>query len=123
MPREQPLFFPLGNDRLFGMLHLPDEHKARRGVVMCHALAEEKLWSHRVYVEFARELSSRGMAVLRFDFRGEGESDLEFEQSGVETRVQDAVRASQFPLEQQPHLGAVTLLGHRVGGAVSLAAA
>jgi uncharacterized protein len=122
MPREQPLFFELGKDRLFGMLHTP-EATPRHGVVICHALAEEKLWSHRVFVALARALAKRGNAALRFDFRGEGESDLEFEQTGIETRIADAVRAAEALLELQPALRAVTLLGHRVGGAVALAAA
>ncbi len=123
MPREQPLFFELGNDRLFGMFHLPDEGPPRHGVVICHALAEEKLWSHRVFVTLARELAKRGIATLRFDFRGEGESDLEFEHAGIETRIQDAVRATEVLLQKEPSLRAVTLLGHRLGGAIALAAA
>jgi alpha/beta superfamily hydrolase len=123
MPREQPLFFELGNDRLFGILHVPDKANPGHGLVICHALAEEKLWSHRVFVELARELAKRGIAALRFDFRGEGESDLEFEQTGIETRIQDAVRAAELLLEKEPSLRAVTLLGHRLGGAIALAAA
>lgn len=123
MLREQPLFFELGNDRLFGMLHLPQDRKPRHGVVICHALAEEKLWSHRVFVALARELAARGIAALRFDFRGEGESDLEFEQTGIATRTLDAVRAADVLLEHAPSLRAVTLLGHRLGGSIALAAA
>lgn len=122
MPCEQPLFFQLGGDRLFGMLHLP-EGRPRHGLVICHALAEEKLWSHRVFVTLARELAHRGMAVLRFDFRGEGESDLDFEQAGVATRIDDAVRAAEVLLEQQPALAGISFLGHRLGGAVAAAAA
>jgi uncharacterized protein len=123
MPREQPLFFQLGNDRLFGMLHLPPQARPGHALVICHALAEEKLWSHRVLVSFARELARRGTAVLRFDFRGEGESDLEFEQAGIESRIQDAVRAAEVLLEHVPSLGAVTLLGHRLGAPIAVAAA
>ena len=123
MFREHPLFFELGNHLLFGMLHLPEDREPRQGVVICHALAEEKLWSHRVFVALARELTKRGIAALRFDFRGEGESDLEFEQTGIATRTLDAVRAAEVLLEHAPSLRAVTLLGHRLGGSIALAAA
>jgi alpha/beta superfamily hydrolase len=122
MPCEQPLFFELGDDRLFGMLHLP-EGRPRHGLVVCHALAEEKLWSHRVFVGLARELANRGMAVLRFDFRGEGESDLDFEQAGIASRIDDAVRAAEVLLEMQPTLAGISFLGHRLGGAIAAAAA
>ena len=68
-------------------------HAMRGGVLLCHAFAEEKLWSHRVYVTFARELAALGYAVLRFDFRGEGDSDLEFEQATISTRIADVITA------------------------------
>ena len=43
--------------------------------VFCHPLTEEKLWTHRVFVTFARELAAAGHTVLRFDYRGNGDSD------------------------------------------------
>jgi len=46
--RETPFFFRLGGNQLFAVLHQPDCGKPRQGIVLCHALAEEKLWSHRV---------------------------------------------------------------------------
>ena len=122
MPREQPLFFGLGDDRLFGVLHVP-QGTPRHGLVICHALAEEKLWSHRVFVALARELANHGIAVLRFDFRGEGESDLDFEQAGIASRIDDAVRAAEVLFEQHPTLTGITFLGHRLGGAIAAAAA
>ncbi|OGA27701.1 MAG: hypothetical protein A3I01_10810 [Betaproteobacteria bacterium RIFCSPLOWO2_02_FULL_65_24] len=120
---EQPFFFQLGPDQLFAMLHVPGSGRPRRGVVFCHALAEEKLWSHRVFVTLAREWAQQGMAVLRFDCRGEGDSDLEFEQAGIGSRVDDAVRAAEVLLEHLPELGGLTFLGHRLGAAVAAAAA
>ena len=85
---ENAYFLPLGGERLFAFLHLPGG-PARGGIVLCAPLAEEKLWSHRVFVSFARELAARGFAVLRFDFRGEGDSDRRFEESDLDTRLAD----------------------------------
>lgn len=120
---ETPFFFELGNDRLFGMHHRPaGSHEGaapRRGVVLCHALAEEKLWSHRVYVSLARELADEGFAVLRFDCRGEGDSDREFEEATLASRVDDAVRAAAVLLEREPSLRRCVFVGHRLGGAVA----
>ena len=116
---ETPFFFELGEHRLFAVLHRPMAGPAQRGVVLCHALAEEKLWSHRVYVNVARELAREGIAVLRFDFRGEGDSDLEFENCGLATRTADALRAAEVLREHEPHLSGCIFLGHRLGSAVA----
>lgn len=120
---ETPFFFELGTQRLFAVLHPPPSGAPTRGVILCHALADERLWAHRVYVNLARDLAAQGMAVLRFDFRGEGDSDGEFEDAGIATRVQDAERAAQVLLERQPGLQGVIFLGHRLGAAVAAAAA
>jgi alpha-beta hydrolase superfamily lysophospholipase len=123
---ETPFFFALGNERLFGMHHRPagsGRRAPRRGVVLCHALAEEKLWSHRVYVSLARELAAQGFAVLRFDCRGEGDSDLEFEEATLASRVEDALRAAAVLLEREPQLRRCVFLGHRMGAVVAARAA
>lgn len=120
---ETPFFFRLGDQQLFAVLHRPDSGAARQGVVLCHALAEEKLWSHRVYVNLARDLAGEGISVLRFDFRGEGDSDLEFEECGLQTRRTDALRAAEVLLEHERHLGSCIFLGHRLGCAVAAIAA
>ena len=54
---------------------------------MCHPLGEEKLWAHRVFVSLARDLANAGFVVLRFDCRGEGDSDRDARQSIPPCRV------------------------------------
>lgn len=123
---ETPFFFELGDERLYGVHHRPagcNESPPRRGVVLCHALAEEKLWSHRVYVSLARELAREGFAVLRFDCRGEGDSDRDFEDATLASRVEDALRAAAVLLEREPALRRCIYLGHRLGAAVAARAA
>ena len=74
---ESPFFFPRGDARLFGVLHRPSGPVSRSGFVLSHPFAEEKLWSHRVFVSFARALAGRGLAVLRFDYAGAGDSSVD----------------------------------------------
>lgn len=119
---EEPFFFDLDGEQLFGFLHRP-QVAPRGGIVLCHALAEEKLWSHRVYVTFAREAAAAGYAVLRFDMRGEGDSSRDFEDSTVETRIADTVRAARELRNKVPGIPSLTLLGHRLGGSIAAAAA
>lgn len=120
---ETPFFFNVGAHQVFAVLHRPESGAAHCGIVLCAALAEEKLWSHRVYVSAARELAHERIAVLRFDFRGEGDSDLEFEDGGLETRAADALRAAEILLQNQPQLRGCVFLGHRVGCAAAALAA
>ena len=119
---EEYRFLDLDGEHVFCGLHRPAQ-PASRAVVMCHPLGEEKLWSHRVFVSFARELAAAGVAVLRFDFRGEGDSDREFQETDLETRIQDACLAVDALRELNPSTAEVTLLGLRLGASVATAAA
>lgn len=119
---ETAYFLPLGDERLFAFLHLPDG-PCRGGAVLCAPLAEEKLWSHRVFVSFARELGGLGYAVLRFDYRGEGDSDRSFEQSDLATRIEDTAAAIDELKCRVPGLQKVTVVGLRLGAAIAALAA
>lgn len=114
---ETPLYFESGAHRLFGVLHEPER---RTGVpyVFCHPFAEDKLWSHRVFVSFARELASGGHPVLRFDYMGNGDSEGGFEQSSVHTGARDVERAIDF-LRVQTGASGVGLLGLRFGASLA----
>jgi uncharacterized protein len=115
---ETPLFFASGGAELFGMLHQSDGLSHREAFVFCHPFAEEKLWAHRVLVSFARELTARGYAVLRFDARGTGDSDGAFEASSVETMCVD-VRAAIEEVRRRTGCATVSLLGLRLGATVA----
>jgi len=118
---EQPFFTGEGDHRLFAFLHRA--HTAPRAVlVFCHAFAEEKLWSHRVYVTFARDMARLGYAVLRFDMRGTGDSSLDFEAATIDTRVADTLRAIDIARERKAGVP-VVLMGHRFGAMMAAIAA
>lgn len=115
---EEPLFFVRDNLSLFGVVHEPDAPSDRPPVVFCHPLGEEKLWAHRVFVTFARELASRGYAVLRFDQAGQGDSDLPFDQSSLESASADIEAAIGLMLERRK-ASRVSLLGLRTGASLA----
>ena len=66
-------------------------------------------------------LALHGIATLRFDFTGLGESEGDFPETNFSSNVADFVRAARFLEEtfEAPEL----LIGHSLGGAVALAAA
>jgi exosortase A-associated hydrolase 2 len=119
---EECRFLDLNGEHIFCGLHRPAQ-PASRGVVMCHPLGEEKLWSHRVFVSFARDLAAAGIAVLRFDFRGEGDSSRDFQEADLETRIRDTCLAVDALREFIPSVTDVTLVGLRLGASVAAAAA
>lgn len=120
--QEDYRFLNLRGERVFAGHHL-SARPTSRAVVMCHPLGEEKLWAHRVFVSLARDLAAAGFDVLRFDFRGEGDSDREFEQTDFDTRIQDACLAIDTVRALNPSITEVTLLGLRLGASVAAAAA
>jgi exosortase A-associated hydrolase 2 len=119
---ETPFFFGNGSYNLFGIFHEPSESR-ELGFVFVHPFAEEKLWTHRVYVSFARELAGRGYPVLRFDVMGHGDSDGNFEDSSIETRLSDIECAVQNLRDKVPSIKGICLLGLRFGATLASIAA
>ena len=116
---ESPFFFPNGNYRLFGVLHVPVGQAKKEGFVFCSPFAEEKLWTHRVFVTFARDLADLGYPVLRFDYLGNGDSEGDFEESSVETMLSDIHCAARTLQERVQGVGSLSLLGLRFGATLA----
>jgi exosortase A-associated hydrolase 1 len=63
---------------LYGVLSLPPASaQARRGVVLVVGGPQYRVGSHRQFTLLARELAQQGVPVLRFDYRGMGDSEGE----------------------------------------------
>ncbi len=62
------------NPRMFGCLHLP-EGRAKASVVVCSSTHAELLKAYHLEVLLARELAAAGIAVHRFHYRGDGNSE------------------------------------------------
>lgn len=76
---------------LRGMLHLPDNTKGRvPGVIMFHGFTGNKMESHFIFVKLSRALEKAGIASVRFDFYGSGESDGMFQEMTPDTELRDA---------------------------------
>ena len=123
---ETPFFFNNNDYRLYGVFHAPDEQAPltglRHGIVFCAPFAEEKMFSHRVYVNMARALAREGVACLRFDFMGEGDSDGSFEDSTVTTRLSD-ISAAMAALAEKAKIVYMGLIGVRFGATLAALAA
>lgn len=72
-------------------------------------------------VVIARSLAARGVATLRFDFTGLGESAGDFADTNLTTNVEDLRRAAAWLRET--HRAPALLVGHSFGGTAAILAA
>ncbi|MBX3100472.1 MAG: alpha/beta hydrolase [Salinibacterium sp.] len=57
-----------------GFLHLPDDREVVGGVVICPPLGYDQVLGYRALRFVGQELAAQGIAALRFDYVGEGDS-------------------------------------------------
>ena len=107
--------------KIFGIFHRPCTEGPFPTVLMCHGLAGHKTGKFRVYVLLAEMLSKIGIASLRIDFRGSGDSEGSFSEMTLESEVSDAVVALKY-LRSRPDVdpSRIGLFGRSVGGTVAL---
>jgi len=118
MYNETPFFFNDSQNRLFGILHKPVADDYNFGFVFCNPIVEEKLWAHRVYVNFARKLSGMGYTVLRFDYYGHGDSEGDYCDSTLATMKAD-IKSALEELRRLKNVQETGLLGLRMGGTLA----
>ena len=86
----------------------------------CHGFTGTKCEPHWIFVKTSRRLAEAGIASLRFDFRGSGESDGEFGDMTVLTEVSDAGEALSHLARRDEVDGAkLGILGLSMGGFVT----
>ncbi len=71
---EEAVSFVCEGDTLWGILACP-ETPAETAIVVIVGGPQYRVGSHRQFVLLSRELASAGYAVLRFDYRGMGDSE------------------------------------------------
>ena len=107
-PAEVPFSFTLGNDTLIGILHESD-HGAQRGVLMVVGGPQYRVGGHRHYVKVARRLAAAGVPVLRYDYRGIGDSTGRFH--GFENLDDDIRAGIDALIARAPTIRQVVLWG------------
>jgi len=103
---------------LRGMLESPDHNISSYALFAhCFTCGKDIAAASRI----SRALTAKGIAVLRFDFTGLGNSDGDFSNTNYSTNVGDLKAASDFLKQnyQAPSL----LIGHSLGGAAVLSVA
>src|SRR6266568_7542966 len=108
---------------LRGMLHFPGVSLGRRrrvpGVVFFHGFTGDRMESHWIFVKCARALAKAGIASLRFDFYGSGESEGEFRDASLLGEIADARAAVNFFRWQGIDAERLGMLGLSLGGVIA----
>lgn len=103
---------------LAARLELPDgTPRAFAVFAHCFTCGKDNLAASRI----SRALTEGGLAVLRFDFTGLGESGGDFSETTFTSNVEDLVLAAAYLREN--FAAPTVLIGHSLGGAAVLAAA
>ncbi|MBW9152640.1 alpha/beta hydrolase [Clostridium estertheticum] len=109
------------NLRLRGMLHIPGNiNKKVPIVIIFHGFCGDKMGPHFIFVKLSRLLERAGIACIRFDFAGSGESDGDFIDMTMDTELKDAnnilnyVRTLDFVDNDR-----IGIVGLSMGGAIA----
>lgn len=118
MPRIQAVFQNAQGESLSGLLEIPSGAiKSYALFAHCFTCSKDNPAAARI----ALALADRGIAVLRFDFTGLGNSQGDFSNTNFSSNLQDLLAAARY-LEQH-YAAPALLIGHSLGGAAVLAVA
>lgn len=91
------------NKELLGIIHLPDSYADSKiqypCIIICYGFNGNRRETNRIAVKFARQLTSQGIACVRFDYIGCGVSAGEFHHSLMEDRVNHVLSVVDFVSE------------------------
>lgn len=88
--------FDSGSNKLSGVCTIPDDPAIKAGVIFVHAADGNRLGPHRMFVELAEKLKVLGIASLRFDMRGCGDSEGEPAGNDIKPDIEDLRNAIRF---------------------------
>jgi len=114
---EEQLAIPVGTESIHAVLHHPEGDPAA-GVVICPPLLEERKSAQRVLVEMARALAAADVAVMRFDYRGTGDSPGALADFAFAAWRED-VGAARTCLSERFPSATMGLLGLRLGASLA----
>lgn len=99
---EQAGYFDVGGEHLFTVLHPVGSPLAR--IILIGPFAPERNQAYLPLVRWARYLQARNIEVLRFDYRGVGESTGRFEDQSFANWMEDAAELASWLERRTPRV-------------------
>ncbi len=117
MPKSQRVYFKNKKGvRLCGIIDRPDESPIAFGIFShCFTCTKDL----KAIVRISRRLATRGIAILRFDFTGLGDSKGNFSDSVFDDNIDDLRAAVDFLTSE--HSAPGLFIGHSLGGGAMMA--
>lgn len=100
---------------IFTIINTPNE-RPKGCVIFCHGITVDKDENGK-FIRQAEELTKEGFEVIRFDFKGHGQSKIPSEQMTIFGELKDLEQVVQFSLGRNDNLG---LLAASFGAGASL---
>ncbi len=104
--------------KLQAEIHKPSLKQGERVpmVVLCHGFMGNM--QSDLLIKIAELLQERGIASIRFDFNGHGQSEGRFQDMTVLNEIVDAKKVIEY-VTALPYVGSVAIAGHSQGGVVA----
>ena len=113
---------------LFGTLTLPKSEGASPAIVLLHGSdpfdRDSTVFDHKPFLVWSDFITRQGIAVLRFDKRGAGKSDGNYNSSDLEDFANDAIAGIEY-LKTRKEIDPqkIGVMGHSEGGMTGVLAA
>lgn len=120
MKEEKVIFYNKKNQKLVGLLSLP-ENKRPPIVIIIHGFKGTKEY-YTFVNNSVKPLTDAGIAVLRIDCRGSGESDLEFKDMSIKSESEDVLTAIDYVKTLDIDSKRISLIGISMGASAIILA-
>jgi len=104
----------LKKEQIVGMIHYGKENFPI--AIICHGWAAHRFFQNFFYMQ--REMSKKGINVIRFDFKGTGESQGKWEDQTITSMLEDLDAIINFAKEKFKN-DKICLVGHSQGAYVA----
>jgi pimeloyl-ACP methyl ester carboxylesterase len=114
-----PFHFGPDDRRLFGLFHpAADAGGSDAAALLCNPFGQEAVRSHRLYRVLAERLAASGVASMRFDYHGTGDSPGDDEAGTLDGWVNDT-RVALQELRKRSGARRLVCVGARLGAVVA----
>lgn len=102
--------------KLAAVIQTPDNETKYPMVMILHGFTSNK--EHKLLTDLADDLEKDGIASIRFDFNGHGESEGRFQDMTVWNEIEDAKKVYNY-VAAMPNVTSISVAGHSQGGVVT----
>ena len=118
LPRLFAKMLPLQEGNLFTVRYQPKSNRRNHCVLICNTLGHEQARAYRNLQQLSVSLSEQGFEVLRFDYRGTGNSSHSCEWLTASSMQEDTRTAAAY-LRHVTEISRLSLIGIRLGATIA----